>query len=192
MTWVLVATGFTGALTLLFLYRWVHRHLGNLPTVTVHFSPKGGCTEAVVAEIGKARREVLMQAYSFSSKPIAQALVEAKTRGVKVEIVLDRSQETEAYSDLAFFQEQGLAPYVDAQHAIAHNKIMLVDKKTIITGSFNFTHQAEAENAENLVILKGHPELMTIYRQNFEVHKEHSQPPGQQKAPAPHEHRKAA
>jgi phosphatidylserine/phosphatidylglycerophosphate/cardiolipin synthase-like enzyme len=184
-----MATGFTGAFTLIFLYRWAHRRFGTLPSVFVHFSPKGGCTEAVVTEIHGARREILLQAYSFSSKPIAQALIEAKTRGVKVEIVLDRSQETETYSDLALLHEQGLAPVVDAQHAIAHNKIILIDRKTIITGSFNFTHQAEAENAENLLIMKGHPELMTRYRQNFELHKSHSQAPGQKPAA---EHRRAA
>src|SRR3974377_1054731 len=110
MTWIqwgLGGTGFTGALTLLFMYRWIHRHLGNLPSVSVHFSPKGGCTEAVVAEIHKDQSDVLIQAYSLSSKPNAQALVEAKTRGVRVEVILDRSQETETYSDLAFFKEQG-------------------------------------------------------------------------------------
>jgi phosphatidylserine/phosphatidylglycerophosphate/cardiolipin synthase-like enzyme len=146
----------------------------------VYFSPKGGCTEAVVAELKKARREILVLAYSFSSKPIAQALVEAKTRGVHVEIVLDRSQEVEKYSDMAFLIEQKLTPAIDAQHAIAHNKVMLVDGKTIITGSFNFTHQAEMENGENLLILRRHRDLMTLYRQNFHVHKNHSQPPGQQ------------
>jgi phosphatidylserine/phosphatidylglycerophosphate/cardiolipin synthase-like enzyme len=188
--WAQVGIGFTGALTLLFLYRWIHRRFGTLPSVSLHFSPKGGCTEAVVAELRKARREILMQAYSFSSKPIAQALVDAKTRGVKIEILFDRSQETETYSDLALLQEQGLAPMVDAQHAIAHNKIILIDSRTIITGSFNFTHQAEAENAENLLIMKGHPDLMTLYKKNFAVHKEHSQAPGAVKPAA--EHRKAA
>ena len=72
----------------------------------------------------------------------------------------------------------------DAQHAIAHNKLILIDRKTILTGSFNFTHQAETENAENLLVMKGHPELMGHYRQNFELHKGHSQAPGQKALPA--------
>src|SRR2546428_9258743 len=100
MTWVLLATGFTGAWTLLFFVRQIHRHLGALPSVAVHFSPKGGCTDAVLRELSDARREILMLAYSFSSKPIAEALIEAKKRGVHVDVVLDRSQEQEQYSDL--------------------------------------------------------------------------------------------
>jgi hypothetical protein len=49
---------------------------------SVHFSPRGGCTEAVVAELNRARQCVLAQAYSFASAPIAKALIEAHRRGV--------------------------------------------------------------------------------------------------------------
>jgi phosphatidylserine/phosphatidylglycerophosphate/cardiolipin synthase-like enzyme len=194
MTWMLLATGFTGALTLVFLTRALHRRFATPLSAAVLFSPKGGCTDAVVAELKAARREVLVQAYSFSSKAISQALVDAKMRGLKVEILLDRSNEQEAYSDLPFLTEQGLTPLIDAEHAIAHNKVMVIDGGTIITGSFNFTHQAEAENAENLLVLKGHRDLAHAYRQNFEAHKAHSQAPGTKAAAAPHpaHHRKAA
>ncbi len=190
MTWLLLATGFTGAYTLLFFARALHRRLATPPSVSVHFSPKGGCTEAVVREIQGARREVLVLAYSFTSKPISQALVDAKLRGVHVEIVLDHSNEKEEYSDLHFFLEQGLAPLIDPHHAIAHNKVMVLDGRTILTGSFNFTHQAEAENAENLLVVKGHPELVSAYRKDFAAHKAHARQPDAKAvkaaAPAPH------
>jgi phosphatidylserine/phosphatidylglycerophosphate/cardiolipin synthase-like enzyme len=175
MLWIQIATGFTGALTLVFLVRLLQRRLGLLSSWTATFSPKGGCTEAVVREVKKARHEILVQAYSFTSKPIAEALIEAKTRGVSVTIVLDRSNEHESYTELHFFEQQGLAPLVDGQHAIAHNKVMIIDQKTLLTGSFNFTHQAEMENAENLLVIKGQPELVHLYRQNFLIHKAHSQ-----------------
>lgn len=193
MTWLLLATGFTGALTLVFLARALHRRLATPPSVAVFYSPKGGCTDAVVRELKGARREVLVQAYSFSSKPIAQALVDAKLRGLKVEILLDRSNEQEAYSDLTFFTGQGLTPLIDAEHAIAHNKVMVLDGATVITGSFNFTHQAEAENAENVLVIKGHGELAQAYRQNFEAHKAHCKAPAARAGTAEHAaHRKAA
>jgi phosphatidylserine/phosphatidylglycerophosphate/cardiolipin synthase-like enzyme len=69
-----------------------------------------------------------------------------------------------------------LPPLIDAHHAIAHNKVMVIDKKTIITGSFNFTNQAEHENGENLLIIKGNPDLVQAYRQNYLAHKAHSKP----------------
>jgi phosphatidylserine/phosphatidylglycerophosphate/cardiolipin synthase-like enzyme len=186
MDWLLLATGFTGAFTLLFLVRHAYHKFHAPPSVSAHFSPKGGCTDAVVAEIKNARHEVLVLAYSFTSKPIAQALVDAKLRGVHVEVVLDHSNEKEAYTDLQFFVEQGLAPLIDPNHAISHNKVMLIDRKTLITGSFNFTHQAEAENAENLLIIKGHSDLISAYRKDFLDHKAHTRAPEMKAAPATH------
>jgi phosphatidylserine/phosphatidylglycerophosphate/cardiolipin synthase-like enzyme len=175
MVWIYMATGFTGAWTLLFLLRAGLRRLGWIPSTAVFFSPKGGCQDAIVKELKAARREILVQAYSFTADPLTFALVDAKKRGVHVEIILDKSNETERYSDLHIFLEKGLAPLIDAHHAIAHNKVMIVDRKTVITGSFNFTNQAETENAENLVILKGHADLVAAYRQSFLAHKAHSQ-----------------
>jgi phosphatidylserine/phosphatidylglycerophosphate/cardiolipin synthase-like enzyme len=196
MSWLLLATGFTGALTLVYLTRCLVRLLHQPASVQAHFSPHGGCTEVVVAELGRAHREVLVQAFSFTSKPIAEALVAAKGRGVTVIVLLDKSNEVETHTELPWLVEQGLAPLIDAHHAIAHNKVMVIDGHTIITGSFNFTHQAEAENAENLLVLRGHPELARAYRQQFEAHREHCREPqarGAAHADAPaHHDRKAA
>ena len=176
MEWLLLATGFTGALTLLYLLRIAHHAWFTPPSLEPHFSPKGGCTDAIVREIQRARREVLVLAYSFTSKAIAQALVDAKLRGVHVDIVLDFSNEHEVYSDLHFFLEQGLTPMIDAHHAIAHNKVMIIDNRTLLTGSFNFTQHAENDNAENLLVIKGHPELVHVYKQDFATHKAHARP----------------
>lgn len=185
MMWLLLATGFSGGLTLVFLVRGVHRWLTIPLSIVAHHSPKGGCTDAIVRELQRARREILVQAYSFTSRPIADALVAAKARGVHVEILLDKSNEQEAYTELGNFVSQGLAPLIDAHHAIAHNKVMIVDRHTLITGSFNFTHQAEIENAENLLIITGARNLANAYRENFLAHKAHSQPPSKTGHAAP-------
>lgn len=177
MFWLLLATGFTGGMTFLYVIRWIGWWLFPPPVFDVHFSPKGGCTQRVVEEIGKARKEVLVLAYSFTSEPISKALVAAHKRGVTVEVVLDHSNEKEEHTDLTTFVDAGLKPFVDAQHAIAHNKVMVIDRKTILTGSFNFTNQAEHENAENLLVLHHHHDLVAAYRQNFELHRNHARQP---------------
>lgn len=176
LMWIQVATGFTGALCLVFLWRHLLRKLGYLLDLRVYFSPKGGCQEAILRELNQARREILVQAYSFTADPLTFALVEAKKRGVHVEILLDVSNETERHSDLNIFLEHGLDPRIDGEHAIAHNKVLVIDKKVVITGSYNFTNSAEHENAENVLIIKGHPDLPTLYRENFFQHKLHSRP----------------
>jgi phosphatidylserine/phosphatidylglycerophosphate/cardiolipin synthase-like enzyme len=137
----------------------------------VCFSPHGGCTEAVVEALGKARSTVLVQAYSFTSAPIAKALVEAHRRGVKVEVVLDRSQQTEKYSSATFIYNNGIPCYIDAQHAIAHNKVMVIDGLTVITGSFNFTEAAEDNNAENPLVIQD-AQTAAKYEQNWQVHRQ--------------------
>jgi phosphatidylserine/phosphatidylglycerophosphate/cardiolipin synthase-like enzyme len=182
MEYVYMATGFTGALTLVFLMRELHRRLSWLPTVSPYFSPKGGCTDAVLREVQRARRQILVQGYSFTSEALARGLIEAKKRGVDVEVLLDKSNEVERYSDLHVFLENGLPPLIDHNHAIAHNKIMIIDRRTLITGSFNFTNQAEHENAENLLVIKGHPELIQEYYKSFLAHKAHCKP-AETKAP---------
>src|ERR1039457_7438909 len=121
--------------------------------IQVYFSPDGGCTEAVVRELGKAKSTVLVQAYSFTSAPIAKALVDAQKRGVKVQVILDKSQRTEKYSSADFLLHEGVPTFIDAKHAIAHNKIIIIDSHTILTGSFNFTKAAEENNAENLLVI---------------------------------------
>jgi phosphatidylserine/phosphatidylglycerophosphate/cardiolipin synthase-like enzyme len=143
--------------------------------IACYFSPKGGCTDAVVAEIARAQQTILIQAYSFTSTPIAKALVEAHQRGVQITVILDKSNLTGQYSSADFVLHASIPTYIDDKHAIAHNKIMLIDGRTIITGSFNFTKQAESSNAENLLVIRDHPELFAQYQANFQRHLDHSQ-----------------
>ena len=147
----------------------------SLPPIEVYFSPKGGCTEAVVKELGNAKSTVLMQAYSFTSAPIAKALLEAHKRGVKVQAIIDKSQRSEKYSEVDFLVNVGIPTRIDAKHAIAHNKIMVIDDATVITGSFNFTKAAEEHNAENLLVIRS-PELAKKYTDNWNAHNAHSDP----------------
>jgi len=192
LEWLLVATGFSGAWTLWFLWRKLVRLFTTPAESLVHFSLRGGCTDAVIAELLAARREVLVLAYSFTSRPIAEALVATSGRGVKVTIVLDHSNEKEAHTELPFLLGHGLRVLIDPHHAIAHNKVMLIDGHVVVTGSFNFTNQAEHENAENLLILRGQRELVRRYRADFEAHEAHSRPAAAQHADASHHHHRRA
>jgi len=145
----------------------------DIAQVQVYFSPRGGCTEAIVSVIGQAKSEILVQAYSFTSAPIAKALVEAHKRGVRVQVILDRSQRKEKYSSADFTAHAGIPTYIDAAHAIAHNKVMVIDQAVVITGSFNFTKAAEGNNAENLLVIRS-KDLAKVYIENWEKHKEHA------------------
>ncbi len=118
---------------------------------------------------------VLVQAYSFTSAPIAEALVNAFWRGVKVQVILDKSQRSERYSSADFVAHAQIPTFNDAKHAIAHNKIMIIDGGTLLTGSFNFTKAAEEHNAENLLVIHD-AGLAAQYAENWKHHLEHSEP----------------
>jgi phosphatidylserine/phosphatidylglycerophosphate/cardiolipin synthase-like enzyme len=92
-------------------------------TVTVCFTPGENCTEQIVKALSDAKSSILVQAYSFTSAPIAKALLDAHKRGVWVEVILDKSNRTDKYSAADFLANQGVPTRIDAEHAIAHNKV---------------------------------------------------------------------
>lgn len=110
-----------------------------LEDAAVYLSHRGGCTDEIVSVLAHTRTEVLVQAYSFTSAPIAKTLVDAYKRGVRVEIVLDKSQRSQRYSSADFAAHAGIPAYIDAEHAIAHNKIMIIDRDTV-RGHLRITH----------------------------------------------------
>jgi phosphatidylserine/phosphatidylglycerophosphate/cardiolipin synthase-like enzyme len=144
----------------------------NPTTWEVCFSPRGQCTDAIIKELNKAKNSVLVQAYSFTSFRIAEALVNAHKRGVKVEVILDKSRKNEKKSSAPFLSAGGIPVKIDTTRGIAHNKIMIIDDEIVITGSFNFTKRAEKENAENLLIIRD-KKLAEKYVENWHEHAQH-------------------
>ena len=91
--------------------------------LTVRFSPHGGAEALLVESLAAARSQVLVQAYSFTSMPIAQALKAGHDRGLDVRVILDRSQETQRHSELAFLLEAGvLAHDLTSKHSTARRR----------------------------------------------------------------------
>ena len=110
------------------------------PNVACYFSPKGGCTDALVEQINAGGQTIEVQAYSFTSKPIGSALVAAARRGVRVSVVLDAGLASENRREASYLAREGIPVRLDAHHTIAHNKIILIDNRTIITGAFGSVH----------------------------------------------------
>ena len=146
-----------------------------IPNWAVYFSPKGGCTEAIVKELGRAKRLILVQAYSLTSAPIAKALLDAHKYGVKVEILLDKSQKTDRLSSADLLARAGIPTRMDTAHAAAHNEVIVIDGEIVITGSFPFTRAAEEQNAENLLIIRNRA-MAETYIKNWLEHSRHSEP----------------
>lgn len=134
------------------------------------FTPGQNCTHLIASHIKDAKKSIHIQAYYFSSIPIIEALMDAADRGASVIIVLDKSQVSWKKSKIKDMIERGVSVYIDKKHAISHNKIIIIDEKIVLTGSFNFTESAQERNAENIIIMnnsKASKSYMDNWREHF-------------------------
>jgi len=150
---------------------------GNLE---IAFSPEQDVAALVIKNINLAHRQILVQAYSFTHRGIAQALIAAQQRGVDVKLIADGEQTEHIKGEkVSSMAQSGVQVWIDSQHQNAHNKVMVIDVDTpqvaVITGSYNFTYAAQYYNAENLLVIHGNNELAQLYKTNWLRHQAHSQ-----------------
>lgn len=148
-------------------------------TIEYAFTPGADAAGLIVRTIDAASTQVLVQAFSFTHRAIADALVRAHRRGLDVQVIADREQSDSLESTaLQTLIEAGVPLLLDAEHSAAHNKVVLIDSGTrqpvLITGSFNFTFAAQYRNAENVLVLRGNSELAHAFFANWMRHREHS------------------
>jgi phosphatidylserine/phosphatidylglycerophosphate/cardiolipin synthase-like enzyme len=93
-------------------------------------------------------------------------LKEARQRGVDVKVILDKSNERKP--DAASLHAHCIQPLVDDRVKIAHNKVIMIDGRHVITGSFNYTLAAQARNAENVLLISDDPALAQAYAANWQ------------------------
>ena len=133
------------------------------------FTPGEKCTDLIVKQIDEAKKSIYVQAYGFTSQPIIDAVGNAKVRGLEVKVILDKVNETEKQGNGAkYLKSKNIDVLIDNKVAIAHNKVMVIDDKNIITGSFNFTKSAQDRNAENVLIILDDQTVAKKYISNWE------------------------
>jgi len=134
----------------------------------VAFSPGGQALSKIIHLVDSAKASVLVAAYVFTSKPIAEALVRAHRRKVKVYVVADAQGNSDQYTAITYLANQGVPTRVNSQYAILHSKYIVVDGLHVETGSFNFSASAQSRNSENVLILWNVPELAAQYSKNWQ------------------------
>jgi phosphatidylserine/phosphatidylglycerophosphate/cardiolipin synthase-like enzyme len=153
------------------------RAAGAEMVVQACFSPQGKCSAHILREIEQAKKELLVAVYAFTSDDLARALVQAKTRGVVVQVVVDREfDHANEKSKGKFFDAQriplrrisglkGKAPEKDA--GLMHQKFAVIDRRIVLTGSYNWTYSADSLNDENLLLFRDAGPLAEEYRKAF-------------------------
>jgi phosphatidylserine/phosphatidylglycerophosphate/cardiolipin synthase-like enzyme len=148
-------------------------------TIEYAFTPGDDAVGLVVRTIDTAKSQVLMQAFSFTHRDIADALIRAHRRGLDVQIIADREQ-TDSFESAAMQSliDARVPVFMDADHSAAHNKVIIIDhnakEPALITGSFNFTFAAQNRNAENVLVFRANPDLTKAFFENWRQHREHA------------------
>ena len=136
-------------------------------SVIVRFSPNGGCENMVIKVIKNAKKTLDISVYTFTSRPIAQALVDAENRGVYVRVITDYTSSRQRYSKAEYLSRQEIPVKTNGTGSyIMHNKFCVADTAIVLTGSFNWTRSAENKNRENIVVLKS-KQLAKRYERDF-------------------------
>jgi len=133
----------------------------------VYFSPHGGCADQVIFWIGKANSSIHILIYTFTLDGIREALIQAHGRNVQVEVVFERNNINETGSEYQNLKNAGIDTRADGNSAYMHDKVMIVDGKVVLTGSYNWSAHAENENNENLVVITSE-NLANIYENEFQ------------------------
>lgn len=141
------------------------------------FSPGRNCSSRIIREIGKAQKEILVALYAFTSDDLVWSLVKASQRGVKVRVVLDQAFDREfENSKGSFLEKRGLAvrrvsgttrETWEGKSGLMHQKFAVIDRKVVLTGSYNWTVSAEDFNSENLLFFRDAGPLAEEYRKEF-------------------------
>ncbi|MDI1301981.1 MAG: phospholipase D family protein [bacterium] len=140
--------------------------LAHAETYEYAFSPHGQSLPLVLKTIQSAQKEILVAGYTFTSKPVSVALLEAHKRGVSVSVVVDEKSNRH-FTAAQFLANAGVPVRTDSHYPIMHNKFIVVDGVTIETGSFNYSAAAANKNAENVLVIHGAPDLAGSYAQEW-------------------------
>jgi phosphatidylserine/phosphatidylglycerophosphate/cardiolipin synthase-like enzyme len=157
-----VADNYTRKFDLLFAGHGGPGHPAALPhplvgvadyRIATAFAPDGDVTGQIVSTLRRARHSIEFLSYTFTSEPIADALVATRKRGVRVRGVVEQRNVRVAGSAVPKLKRVGVDVREDGNCGLMHDKVVVVDGRTVITGSFNWTRQAQAANDENVVLV---------------------------------------
>jgi len=131
-----------------------------------HSTEGADCAALVANEVASASGSLLVQAYNLTEPRIVAALVAAHRRGVRVTVIVDKITMRQRGEGVSAVRAAGIPVFVDRRPRIAHNKVIVIDGVSVITGSFNFSASAQCCNAENLLVVRS-PALAAAYAANF-------------------------
>ena len=133
------------------------------------FSPEESIKESLLKEMGSATSTLELAIHEITSLDLAQALLKAKQRGVKVRIIADSKQAKVKSSQITYLIRQGIVVKVvgGKEKGMMNHRFAIFDGKRVVTGSFDWTDVSAKWNYENVLILSD-SEVVASYQKEFE------------------------
>ncbi|MEZ0368581.1 MAG: phospholipase D-like domain-containing protein [Candidatus Sericytochromatia bacterium] len=135
--------------------------------IETHFAAEGHVAGRVVEALNQAKQSIHFMAFSFTHDAIGQVVAAKLADKVSVHGVFEKTGSGSQYSEYTRLKALGADVRTDSNPGIMHHKVFIIDGKTVITGSFNFSESADESNDENLLIIED-PELAKLYLEEFE------------------------
>ena len=135
--------------------------------ISTHFSPDNDIVSSLLHEIGNAQQSIHFMAFSFTQDSLGNAMRKQFKSGVDVRGVFEEKQISQ-HSEYELMKAEGLGVVLDSSKSLMHHKVIVIDAETVITGSYNFSKNAEERNNENLLIIKDNPEIAATYLAEFD------------------------
>ncbi len=136
--------------------------------IFTYFSPDNDIISSLLREIGAAKKSIHFMAFAFTHDALGNAMRKRSEAGVEVRGVFEGRQVDDRYSEHNAMKQAGLQVAVDGNRGAMHHKVLVIDAETVITGSYNFSKNAEVRNSENLLIIKGNPDIAQAYLAEFD------------------------
>jgi phosphatidylserine/phosphatidylglycerophosphate/cardiolipin synthase-like enzyme len=126
----------------------------NGSLIEVYFSPEDGTLNHILAAVNAAQESISFLAYSFTSDELADAMIEQAKSGVSVWGVFDKDQyHSNTGTEFDTLHNAGIDVRLDGNPRLMHHKVIIIDGQIVITGSYNFSNNAEHNNDENSLII---------------------------------------
>jgi phosphatidylserine/phosphatidylglycerophosphate/cardiolipin synthase-like enzyme len=143
-----------------------HITLNDGTQISTYFAPENDTISPLLKEIKSARKSIYFMVFSFTHDKLGKAMRDRFKLGVTMGGVFDESG-LNAYSEYEPMKKAGISVRVDRSSGAMHHKVIVIDDETVITGSYNFSKNAEARNSENLLIIKGNKDIARAYLDEF-------------------------
>ena len=134
--------------------------------IFTYFSPDNDILSSLLKEIGSAKKSIHFMAFSFTQDALGKAMLDSHESGIEVRGVFEKRQVSK-YSEYEPMKAAGLPVIQDRNNRAMHHKVIIIDEEIVVTGSYNFSRNAEERNSENLLIIKGNPNIAQAYLGEF-------------------------